>query len=140
MKITISTEYATRALLAMAREPDQLFTVSQLTEQIDAPRKFLAKILQALAKKRFLRSQKGVTGGFMLQKSLDELTLLDIVEAVDGPITLNKCLMTGYVCEREHVCAAHDVWHDAQLRLRDALASRTLRDLVRDGELKALAA
>ncbi|MCX7991685.1 MAG: Rrf2 family transcriptional regulator [Proteobacteria bacterium] len=132
MRITNQSEYAIRAVLEMAKNPEMTYTPSELYEKISVPKIFLAKILQRLAKKGILSSTRGATGGFKLKKSLSEITVLSVVEAVDGEIALNKCLIHGYDCNREPLCPIHPLWSEAQDSLKKILSSKTFAELIEE--------
>ncbi len=132
MRITNSSEYAIRAVVYMAQHPETSFSATVLYEKVDAPQKFLAKILQKMARKKILKSHRGVTGGFEIAKPLEKLTLLDIIEAVDGPIALNKCLLTNYNCKREALCPVHPIWEEAQEKLKETLTKKSIADIVKE--------
>lgn len=130
MRITNATEYAIRAILKMAMEPEKVYTATELFIDIDAPHKFLSKILQKLAQKKILISSRGIKGGFKIKTPLDTLTLYDIIEAIDGPVGLNKCLIDGYECSREKYCPVHVVWEEAQQELKKILMKKTIKNLI----------
>lgn len=130
MRITNAAEYAIRAILKMAMNPEKVYTATELFVDIEAPQKFLSKILQKLAQRKILTSTRGIKGGFKLKKPIDTLTLFDIIEAIDGPIGLNKCLIDGYECSREKYCPVHIVWEEAQGELKKVLTKKTLKNLV----------
>ncbi|GAB4433874.1 MAG: Rrf2 family transcriptional regulator [bacterium] len=132
MRITNTSEYAIRAIVYMAKNPELSYSATELYPYLDAPQKFLAKILQKLAKKKILKSQRGVKGGFKLAVPLENLTLVDIIEAVDGEIALNKCLLTDYDCKREPKCPVHPLWEEAQIKLKEALNRKTIAEIVND--------
>jgi len=132
MRITNSSEYAIRALVFMAKNPQTSYSATELYTKVDAPLKFLAKILQKLAKEKILSSQRGVKGGFKIAVPLEKLTILDIIEAVDGPIALNKCLISGYDCTREALCPVHPIWEEAQLKLKEILKQKTLAEIIKE--------
>ncbi len=132
MKITNAAEYAIRAILKMALEPEKVYTATELFIHIDAPHKFLSKILQKLAQKKILSSTRGIKGGFKLKIPLDTLTLYDIIEAIDGPLELNKCLVDGYECSREKYCPVHVVWEEAQRELQRILKKKTIKNLIEE--------
>lgn len=134
MRITNQSEYAIRAVLEIARNPESVYTPNSLYEKISVPKTFLAKILQKLAKKGILSSTRGATGGFKLKKNISELTLVDIIEAVDGEIALNKCLIDGHKCSRESSCPIHPIWAEAQDVLKKTLSQKTFAQIV--AELK----
>lgn len=132
MRITNQSEYAIRAVLEIAKNPEKTYTPSDLFEKISVPKVFLAKILQRLVKKGILSSSRGASGGFRLKKRLSEITVLDIVEAVDGEIALNKCLIHGYDCTREPQCPIHPIWAEAQNILKGVLSSKTFEELIKE--------
>jgi Rrf2 family protein len=79
-------------------------------------------------------------GGVSLARSPEEITLLQVVEAIDGPILINDCLSRPGACELEPSCGAHDVWADIQARLVQSLEAVTIRELVqREAEKRAKA-
>lgn len=132
MRITNAAEYAIRAILQMSIDPDKVYTATELFINIDAPQKFLSKILQKLAQKKILASTRGIKGGFKIKKPIDTLTLFDIIEAIDGPMGLNKCLLDGYDCSREKYCPVHLVWLEAQRELKKVLTKKTIKNLVEE--------
>jgi Rrf2 family protein len=130
MRITNAAEYAIRAIMQMAMDPDKIYTATELFVDIEAPQKFLSKILQKLAQKKILISTRGIKGGFKIKKPIYVLTLYDIIEAIDGPIGLNKCLIDGYECTREKHCPVHLIWEDAQKELKTVLSKKTIKQIV----------
>lgn len=132
MRITNATEYAIRAILQMAMDPEKVYTATELFANIEAPQKFLAKILQKLAQRKILTSTRGIKGGFKIKTPIDTLTLFDIIEAIDGPMGLNKCLIDGYDCSREKCCPVHLVWEEAQKELKNILTKKTIKDLINE--------
>ncbi|MCX7770654.1 MAG: Rrf2 family transcriptional regulator [Proteobacteria bacterium] len=132
MRITNAAEYAIRAVLKMAMEPDRVYTATELFVDIEAPQKFLSKILQKLAQKKILSSTRGIKGGFKIKKPIDTLTLFDIIEAIDGPMALNKCLLDGFDCSREKYCPVHLIWEEAQLQLKKILTQKSIKDIVNE--------
>jgi len=133
MRITNASEYAIRAILQMGQNPDKVYTVKELLLEIsDIPPKFLSKILQKLSQKKILSSTRGIKGGFKISKPLNELTLYDIVVAIDGPIALNKCLIDGFDCRRKRFCPVHTIWEEAQAELKKVLSKKTIENLIEE--------
>ncbi len=130
MRITNQSEYAIRAIMEMAKNPEMIYTPSSLYEKIDVPKLFLAKILQRLAKKGILKSIRGATGGFSFKKSLQDITLLEIVEAIEGNASLNKCLMDGHLCDRKNFCPVHLIWVEAQESLNRVLSKKSIYQIL----------
>lgn len=91
----------------------------------------MAKIFQRLSKSGLLRSVRGANGGFSLGKPAREITMREIIEVLEGPIALNRCLLREGECEEEKGCPLHRVWEEAQQRLLDILDRTTIEDLAK---------
>ncbi len=100
-----------------------------LAEATSVPESFMSKVLQALVRARLITSRRGVEGGFELTCLPEEVSLLDVVEAIEGPIQLNFCLMPGEPCERHTSCPAHCVWAEAQGAMTAVLKRASLAGL-----------
>ncbi len=98
----------------------------------EIPAHFLSKILQALVRAGLITSQRGVSGGFTLTRRPDEMTMLEVVEAIQGPIWLNQCVDPAQPCARQSWCAAHVVWVEAQEAVTKILGGATLTALARE--------
>jgi Rrf2 family transcriptional regulator, iron-sulfur cluster assembly transcription factor len=132
MQITRSGEYGLRGVLFLARQPAEKFTlVSEISKYQHIPETFLAKIFQRLSKAGLLRSSRGSKGGFSLGKPAGSITMREVIEAIDGPITLNRCLRGGGECDEEGLCPIYPVWSKAQKQLLEILDSTTVGDLAR---------
>ena len=87
-------EYALQAILHLASQPrDSMTSIRELAAKLDIPYHFLAKILQSLATKGILNSQRGPAGGFALSKPPEEINLISVVEAIDGLAISNQCVL-----------------------------------------------
>lgn len=125
-----SAEYAIRAFVHLAQVPDGKFAmVKQIAEQEGIPGHFLAKILQQLARKGLLRSSKGPTGGFCLRGPSNEISLIQIVEALDGLQDYQKCVSGLAECTDDAPCGMHDSWKLLRSRIMDYLEQTTIADL-----------
>jgi Rrf2 family protein len=93
----------------------------------------MAKILQAFAKQGVVRSSRGARGGFTLARPSSEITLREIVEAVEGPIVPNRCLIGKGACSREAACNVHPVWKAVQTQVVSILDCVTIADLAKKG-------
>ena len=139
MEITRATEYAVRCVLHLALEPpDRVVPRREIARAREIPEQFLGKIAQRLARHGIIRIHQGARGGYELLVPADRVTLLDVVEAGEGPLSLNKCVMHPKSCPRTCVCAAHRIWSEARRQLRDTLAGTTFADLAaQEGPLAA---
>jgi Rrf2 family protein len=128
--LTRKGEYGIRGMLYLAGRPAGSVTmVGDVAAAMDVPVKFLAKIFQGLAKLGLVRSVRGVGGGFTLARPAAEISLCQVVEAIDGPIRMNVCLEGKGICDREGICAVHRVWRSVQDETRRILDSTTLAQL-----------
>jgi Rrf2 family protein len=132
MKLTRGGEYGIRGVLYLARQEEgKVSMLSAIAKAQDVPPRFLAKIFQALAKAGIVKSHRGAKGGFSLAKPSAEITIKDVIEAVEGPIHLNVCLIGDGECERGKLCAMHPIWEDAQEKMVNVLARSNFADLVK---------
>jgi Rrf2 family protein len=132
-----SAEYAIRAFVHLAEVPGGKFAmVKQIAEHADIPSHFLAKILQQLARKGFLKSSKGPTGGFSLRIPPQEVSMLQIVDAVDGLADFARCPAGMAECNDQQPCGMHDTWKALRSRIMEYLERTTIADLAKALELK----
>jgi Rrf2 family protein len=123
-------EYALQAVIYLALGPAGGFiSIKDLTEKLDIPYHFLAKILQSLAGKGILASQKGPSGGFSLARPANEITLYQIVEAVDGPAMMHNCVMGFPECNGTSPCAVHASWAGLREDIHSMLSSKKIDKL-----------
>ena len=132
-----SAEYAIRAFVHLASVPDGKYAmVKQIAEEADIPSHFLAKILQQLARKGFLRSSKGPTGGFCLRTPASEMTLVQLVESIDGLAEYDRCPSGFAECNDQAPCGMHDSWKGLRSRIMDYLERTSIEDLAKALEQK----
>jgi Rrf2 family iron-sulfur cluster assembly transcriptional regulator len=130
MQITRRGEYGLRGLLFLARQPpDRTVLISEISKVQRIPEAFLAKIFQRLSKAGLLCSVRGAKGGVYLKRPAREITMKEVIEAIEGPIALNRCLISEGKCEEKVVCPIHPVWQEAQRRLLEVLDNTTIEDL-----------
>ncbi|HYG99323.1 MAG TPA: Rrf2 family transcriptional regulator [Terriglobales bacterium] len=130
MQLTRAADYAVRVMIQLASlPPGTRVQRNQLAESTGVPESFMSKVLQALVRARLISSRRGLDGGFELMVSSDQVSLLDVVEAIEGPVQLNFCLGSGEGCERQRTCAAHFVWAEAQAAMVSVLKKATIQKL-----------
>jgi Rrf2 family iron-sulfur cluster assembly transcriptional regulator len=133
LQITRRADYAVRTVLDVAGlRPGDVALTSEVAERQRIPAPFLAKIVLALTRAGILRSFRGSGGGIALAKPPDQITLLQVVEAVDGPLAMNRCVLWPDECERSDACPVHDVWCEARTLLAEHLGAISLAALVED--------
>ncbi len=124
MQITRQADYAIRAVLYISKLGDsQRAATSQIAKEQHIPPSFLAKIISQLSIAGLLQTSRGARGGVTLAKSPQEITLLDVVEAIDGPIALNECVHDDGACNFGDDCPLRPIWCDAQEDLVKRLKS-----------------
>ncbi|MEA3407479.1 MAG: Rrf2 family transcriptional regulator [Chloroflexota bacterium] len=125
MRLTRGADYGARGVVYLAkRPPDTVALVGDIASAEDLPSSYLAKIFQSLVKEGILRSHRGAKGGFSLERPAEEITLLEVIEAVDGPIGLCPCLVPSQGCEKMDTCALYPVLAEAQEQMLKVLESR----------------
>lgn len=119
MQITRQADYAVRAVLYLAKlGSDQRAATSQIAQEQRIPPSFLAKIVSQLSVAGILQTSRGARGGVSLARSPEQISILEVVEAIDGPILLNECVAdNGGNCPFGDTCPMQPVWCDAQYEL-----------------------
>ena len=130
MELTRKGEYAIRGIVYLAAQPeDKVCLLSDIAAAVDVPPTFLAKIFQQFSKIGLVKSYRGTGGGFVLGRSSEKITLLEVVEAVEGPIIPNRCVINSGECSRDVFCNVHPVWKRVQFQVCDVLERVTLKEL-----------
>jgi Rrf2 family protein len=126
MQITRQADYALRAMFYLAQlEPTQRAATSQIADEQHIPPSFLAKIISQLSIAGLIHTSRGARGGVSLARSPEEITVLEVVEAIDGPISLNECTHTTGACPFGDNCPIRPLWCDTQVELVERLRATT---------------
>jgi len=104
----------------------------EIAEQYDIPVELLAKILQKLARRGFLSSQQGIHGGYTLARRAEEISIADVIETIDGPLTVTACSTTDSDCDQYSKCSVRDPLWRIKDRIVKALATSTIAELAMD--------
>ena len=132
MVISRRTDYGVRIVLDLATLPhDSRSPAHDIADRQKIPRPFLAKIISRLCLAGLVTTYRGAGGGVALARPAAEITLLQVVEALDGPVRLNRCVIRPDDCPRNEHCPVHPVWSRAQADLVDRLSSTTFETLAR---------
>ena len=121
MEITRETDYAIRCVYYLSGKPDEVTMVDEIAREMEIPKSFLAKIVQKLAKADIVKSFRGVKGGYQLARRPKDLSLLDVVEAVEGSIAMNICVLDRQACDRSSTCRIRPVWAEIRKDFRKLL-------------------
>jgi len=137
-----SCRYGIRAVIYIASQPDSAGKtgIKKISSDLGLPTPFLAKILQQLAKQKILSSSKGPHGGFSLLKDPRKITLLDIVNTIDGHDVFTHCVMHNGMCSgvenSQKKCPLHDDYEKPRAELINLFSNKTIYDLVIESDNK----
>jgi Rrf2 family protein len=126
--ITRETDYALRALARLA-DGNEFLPVSALAEEADAPEGFLRKIMQTLHRAELVESRQGPFGGYRLAVPPDQVSLLEVMEVVQGEFAVNECFRSPSVCERSPDCPVRGQLRRLQRSIAREFAGVTLADM-----------
>jgi len=130
MQLTRGADYAIRVMIHLATLPaHERASLSALAQTTGAPESFLSKVLQSLSRATLIGSLRGHAGGFEILPSGRRASMRQVIEAIDGPIHLNVCLISQRACGRARDCPAHHVWAKAQRAMLDVLSSAFIAEL-----------
>jgi FeS assembly SUF system regulator len=130
LRLNRITDYAVVVLAQMAREPTRLVTAPQLAQDSTVPLPTVAKVLKDLAREGVLASERGVHGGYRLAKAPADVSVLEIIRALEGPVSLTACVdgIAGH-CDVESLCPMRGNWDRVNGAIRAALKSVSLADM-----------
>ncbi len=132
MQITRQADYAIRAVLYLSRlGPNARASTAEIARKQLIPSTFLAKIVSQLASVGVVRATRGARGGVALARPPEAISLLEIVEAIDGPMTLNECVREPDRCPMTNSCPVRTVWCDTQAALAKQLAQANFGQLIK---------
>lgn len=128
--ITKNTDYAIRALSFMAKRKNDIISVSELVKKLSISRPFLRKILQILNKEGFLKSYKGIGGGFKLAQRPDRIFVIDLINIFQGPFKINNCILKANVCPEVRDCVLKKRIDNIERYIIRELRSITIKTLL----------
>ena len=135
IRITRQADYGVVLMTLMAGGRDEgLFKASELSAETGLPLPMVSKILKLLARSGLLTSHRGAKGGYCLGRSADEISVVEIIGALDGPVAVTECIeQSPGECSRESTCPVRGNWQRINLAIHDALASITLAEMAEPG-------
>ena len=128
MLFTTATGYALRALAALP-EDGSFCLAKNLASSLELPGPYLAKILQGLVQADILASVRGPKGGFRLTRPAHRITVGEVVVALEGPNSMDGCVMGFPTCGGDHPCPLHDAWGAVKAQVASSMTEATIRDL-----------
>lgn len=131
MQVSRKADYALRAAIHLTRrEAGRAASVAEISATEAIPRKFLEKIIQDLIHVGIVSSRRGAHGGYVLARTPREISFKDVIEAVEGPISINICVGDRGSCSVSSTCGMHHVWTEGQRRVVELFAATTLADFL----------
>ena len=135
MQITRQADYALRAMLYLAKlEPNVRAATSRIASEQQIPPSFLAKIISQLSIAGLINTSRGARGGVTLARDAADITLLDVVESIDGPISLNVCSHSPGNCPFGDDCPIQPIWSETQSELVNKLKATNFAQLVKNSQ------
>lgn len=136
LTISRETDYAARVILHLALQgPDSRVTAQQIAGQRLIPRALVRRVVTRLGAAGLVSTTRGADGGIALARPPDQISLLEVVEAFEGPLALNLCTVEPNVCLLMPACTVHDAWVNARRILRDHLRQITFDKLANGKEV-----
>ncbi len=130
IKISKMADYSVVLLSNMAMNPDSLISASTLSVDVKLSEPTVSKVLKLLSKAEIVHSNRGVNGGYKLSKNAGDITLEDIIVAVDGPVMLTACSEgEDPDCYLHNCCGLRGRWDEINIDIRNVLKSKTLNDM-----------
>ena len=132
MRITLESDYALRIISALAMHNEKV-DAKTLSDEISVTQRFTLKILHKLVQNNLVCSYKGVRGGYKLNVSPDEITLKDVIELIDGPIAISRCLESSECCSMnpdKTACMYHHIFDTISADVSKKLAGITISDVL----------
>ena len=138
MQITRQADYAVRAVLYLARlGTSERAATSTVAEEQRIPPSFLAKIISQLSIAGLLHTSRGARGGVTLAREPKDISLLEVIEAIDGPIQINECVGDEVLCTFDEECPLKPVWSEAQNELVKRLKGTNFAQLLEKSKVAA---
>ena len=123
-------EYALQAVMYLAlKKPDDIVSIKEITDTLRIPFHFVAKILQTLTHEGLLVSHKGPAGGFALALPAQQITLLQVIEAIDGDRFMHDCVLGYDRCSTENPCALHEQWSQSKEGIVAMLSGKNVAEM-----------
>jgi Rrf2 family protein len=132
MNLNKTTSYTLKVLNHMAVHENEVQSAHTLHKELKIPRQYLRQLLTSLTKNGFIKSISGRAGGFVFNKSIDKIYILDIIKTLEGTDFLDKCILGFEKCPFDDHCALHDTWSTHRNRITEVLRNTSLADLARN--------
>ena len=130
MYVTREADYGVRCVLYLARNAQEISSVNEIAKAMHIPKSFLAKIVQRLVKAGIVKSVRGVSGGFSLAKKPKNISILDVIKAIQGNAAINVCAIDKKVCRLSNTCSVHPIWVELREIIEKRLQEENFANLI----------
>lgn len=131
MKLSTRSRYGLRALIYLVNNQDKFpISVRIISQNEEIPLRYLERIMRILSKKGFVKAEVGAEGGYSLNKKPEDISIFDVIETLEGRLTLVVCLENPSKCKRISACASRPLWKELNDTLINLLKKYTLKDFI----------
>ena len=120
LEVTRKSDLAVRSLRVLAGSERRL-KGPEIAERVESTPGFVSQVLAPLVRAGWVRSEPGPSGGYVLAVPLESISVLAVIEVIEGPTDSGRCVLAGGPCNRDGICALHEPWSDARSKLLEAL-------------------
>ena len=131
LRISKLTDYAALIMGFLARDPQQVFSASAIAEAVYLPAPTVSKILKMLSAGKLVISQRGTAGGYRLARVAQEITMAELIAAMEGQPAITECCDSTNTCMLDSLCAIKENWQAINKMITAALSKLTLNDMIR---------
>ncbi len=131
LRISKLTDYGTVVLARLAESPEALSSAADVADSTRIAQPTVSKLLKSLGRAGIVESVRGAHGGYRLARPPESITAADVIDALEGPVSITECSAADSHCEHEPVCNVGSAWKRINLAIRNALDEVTLSDLSR---------
>ncbi len=131
LRISKLTDYGTVVLAELAATPDAVCSAADVAQATGIGLPTVSKLLKRLARAELVLSTRGVNGGYRLAREPREISAADVIDALEGPVSITECSSSDSNCDYEHVCNVGSAWQRINVAIRSALDEVSLADLLR---------
>lgn len=132
MLITRQADYAIRIVIYLAKNYGKTLTATTISEKTNVPKSFLPRIVSTLSNRKIVITEKGKKGGVRLARPPEEITIYEVIEAIDGVPTMNICIDRDDACFYTDFCKMHQLWKELQSHIEEKLKNTTVADVIVD--------
>ena len=138
MQLSKTSKYAIQILSFMAHNIDKKYSSKSLSQELNIPYQYLAKIMTKLTKNSLVTSAQGKYGGFSISKPIKKIKLVDIISIFDN-LELQNCVFTNDICDPKNVCILHDQWQKTKCAVDNFFLNTTLYNLIENSKIVSIA-